>query len=213
MKIFVHGSGHRAASWKQTLASMKNNADIVCPELSSLTGETEATYANLYSAFSEYCDGAGGDIHLCGLSLGGILAMNYASDHPDKVGSLVLIGTPHKIPGAAFALQNLVFRLLPKSVFRNMAFNKKNTFVLGNSMKRLDLTDMVRNIVCPTLIVCGEKDRANIASARFLAQNIGGSALRIVENTGHVVSEENPEALAKILDEYYEAIMSKTGRN
>ena len=80
-------------------------------------------------------------------------------------------------------------------------------------MKRLDLTDMVRNIVYPTLIVCGGKDRANIASARFLAQNIGGSALRIVENTGHVVSEENPEALAKILDEYYEDTMSKTGRN
>ena len=40
-------------------------------------------------------------------------------------------------------------------------------------------------------------------SAHYLAQNIRGAKLKILENAGHVVSEENPKALAEILSEYY----------
>ena len=48
---------------------------------------------------------------------GGILALDYALDHPENVKTLVLIGTPHKVPKFAFALQNVVFRFLPKLEF------------------------------------------------------------------------------------------------
>lgn len=99
--------------------------------------------------------------------------------------------------------QNMVFRFLPKSVFENMAFDKKDTFALGNSMKNLDFGGGVQNIKCPTLIICGKKDNANMKSAYFLAQNIKNAELKIIENAGHVVNEEAPGTLAKILDEYY----------
>ena len=39
----------------------------------------------------------------------------------------------------------------------------------------------------PTLIVCGEKDSANIKSAYYLSENIKNAKLKIIENTGHVV--------------------------
>ncbi len=32
--------------------------------------------------------------------------------------------------------------------------------------------------------------------------------LEIIENTGHVVNEENPKALAEVLDQYYDEILS-----
>ena len=70
-------------------------------------------------------------------------------------------------------------------------------------MKNLDFSDKVKNVKCPTLILCGEKDRANLKSAVFLSQNIRNAELKIIENTGHVVNEENPKALADILTEYY----------
>ena len=84
-----------------------------------------------------------------------------------------------------------------------MAFDKKDTFALGNTMKNLDFSDAVKNVQCPTLILCGEKDGANMKSAHYLAQNIRGAKLKILENAGHVVNEENPKALAEILSEYY----------
>ena len=77
-----------------------------------------------------------------------------------------------------------------------MAFDKKDTFALGNTMKNLDFSNRVKNIKCPTLILCGKKDSANIKSAHYLSQNIKSAELKIIEDTGHVVNEENPEILA-----------------
>ena len=202
-KIFVHGSGHKAASWEKTISYITDSEGIVCPNLSSILEGKEASYENLYSSFVKYCSEMDGQIHLCGLSLGGILTLNFALDFPQKVKTLVLIGTPYKVPKAAFGFQNVIFRFLPNSVFETMAFDKKDTFALGNTMKNLDFSDKVKNVKCPTLILCGEKDRANLKSAVFLSQNIRNAELKIIENTGHVVNEENPKALADILTEYY----------
>ena len=202
-KIFVHGSGHKATSWEKTISYMTNNEDIVCPNLSSILEGKEASYENLYASFVKYCNEFDGQIHLCGLSLGGILALNFALDFPQKVKTLVLIGTPYKVPKVAFSFQNIIFRFLPKSIFETMAFDKKNTFALGDTMKNLDFSDRVKNIKCPTLILCGKKDSANMKSADYLSQSIRSAELKIIENTGHVVNEENPKALADILNEYY----------
>lgn len=202
-KIFVHGSGHKATSWEKTISYMTNNEDIVCPNLSSILEGKEASYENLYSSFVKYCNEFDGQIHLCGLSLGGILALNFALDFPQKVKTLVLIGTPYKVPKVAFSFQNIIFRFLPKSIFETMAFDKKNTFALGDTMKNLDFSDRVKYIKCPTLILCGKKDSANMKSADYLSQSIRSAELKIIENTGHVVNEENPKALADILNEYY----------
>mgnify|MGYP001624029432 CR=1 FL=1 len=202
-KIFIHGSGHKGTSWSETISYMKDNKDILCPDLSSILDGKEASYYNLYSAFSEYCNKIDGKINLCGISLGGILALNYTLDFPDRVQSLVLIGTPHKVPKIMFSIQNVIFKFLPQSIFDNMAFNKKDTFILGKSMKKLDFSNKVQKIKCPTLIVCGEKDSANIKSAYYLSENIKNAKLKIIENTGHVVNEEKPQILAKVLEQFY----------
>ena len=97
VKILVHGSGHKVASWDKTLSYMQDNGDIMCPSLVSILEGKEASYENLYASFADYCGRVDGQVHLCGLSLGGILALNYALDFPEKVKTLVLIGTPHKI--------------------------------------------------------------------------------------------------------------------
>ena len=201
--ILIHGSGHKASSWQKTISFLDHQEDILCPELSAILNGREASFPNLRAAFAQYCAQAGVPVHLCGLSLGGILALDYAMDHPENVKTLVLIGTPHKVPKFAFALQNVVFRLLPKSTFTSMAFDKKDTFALGNSMKNLDFSGRLGEVQCPTLILCGEKDGANLKSARFLAGHIPGAELQVIGNTGHVVNEENPQVLAERLNEFY----------
>lgn len=201
--ILIHGFGHRAASWDETVSHMKSSQDILCPDLPSLLRGQEAAYQNLYAAFAEDCDRLGGPLHLCGLSLGGILALHYASEHPEQVSSLVLIGTPHRIPKAAFALQTVIFRLLPTSAFQTMAFPKQDTLALSSSMKDLELGGLSQHIQCPTLILCGEKDRTNLKSAHFFSQNITNAALTVVEGAGHALNEDAPQALARLLDDFY----------
>ena len=201
--VLIHGSGHRADSWKETAARLEGQGDILCPELSVILHGKEASCPNLCAAFAEYCNSLEGPLHLCGLSLGGILALEYALAFPEKVKTLVLIGTPHRVPRLLFGVQNLVFRLLPRSAFRTMAFGKRDTFLLGDSMKTLDFSGRVEAISCPTLLLCGEKDRANLKSARYFKDHIRGAELRILPGAGHIVNEEAPAALAGILNEYY----------
>ena len=202
-KILIHGSGHKADSWNKVISNMNNDKDILCPDLSTILNGKEASYNNLYSSFAEYCNKLDGKIELCGLSLGGILALNYAIDYPNKVEKLVLIGIPHKVPKVMFSIQNVIFKFLPKKIFETMAFNKKDTFILGNTMKKLDFSNRVKNVKCPTLIICGEKDSSNIKSAHYLAENIKNAKLEIMKNTGHIINEENPKELSELLTEFW----------
>ena len=116
-KILIHGSGHKADSWNKVISNMNNDKDILCPDLSTILNGKEASYNNLYSSFAEYCNKLDGKIELCGLSLGGILALNYAIEYPNKVEKLVLIGIPHKVPKVMFSIQNVIFKFLPKKIF------------------------------------------------------------------------------------------------
>ena len=206
--IFLHGSGQKASSWNKTIYYLKesNNRGILCPELQDILGKKDTNIQNLCTSFAEYCSKVDGKVDICGLSLGGIIGLEYALDHPEKVRSLILIGTPHKVPKAAFAFQNLIFRFLPASVFNGMAFDKKGTFALGESMKDLDFSRRVSNVCCPSLIICGEKDRANIKSARYFSEHIPLSELKIFDKAGHIINEEEPEWLAMELIRFYDKI-------
>ena len=156
-KIFIHGTGHRAESWNETIARMEQNQDILCPDLPSLLEGKEATWTNLYDSFVRYCEGIDGRIELCGLSLGGIVALQYALDFQDRTESLVLIGTPHKMSKVMLGIKNVIFGFFLQSLFENMAFDKKDTFMLVNSMKDLDFRNRVQSEICPALIICGKR--------------------------------------------------------
>lgn len=81
-KLLIHGSGHKAESWNETIKYMKDNEDMLSPNLFSILNKKEASYHNLYSSFVEYFNKINGKIDLCGISLGGILSLNYALDFP-----------------------------------------------------------------------------------------------------------------------------------
>lgn len=54
-KIFLHGSGHQAASWRETIAQMPEGAEILRPNLAALLEGKPARFDNLSASFAEYC--------------------------------------------------------------------------------------------------------------------------------------------------------------
>lgn len=198
--ILVHGLGQTPAGWERTVAQLEDKENIICLDLAELVRGQEVTYGNLYKAFVGICNELDGQMQLCGLSLGGVLALNYAIDYPEKVRSLVLIGSQYKMPKNLLRFQNLLFKFMPKSAFTQMGFGKADFIGLCRTMMDLDFSDSLQKVTCPVLVVCGEKDSANKKASMELADKLENARLQIIPGAGHEVNVEAPEALAEVLN-------------
>lgn len=201
--IMLHGLGQTASSWNDTVEILKDEFEVLCPNLSDWLSNKSPCYAALYQALESYCEQFQEPLHICGLSLGGILAMQYGIEHPDKVQSLVLIGTQYVMPKQLLKIQNLMFHIMPRSAFENMGFQKSDFINLCNSMTELDFKHELGKISCPVLVICGDKDKANKAASLELRKKIKNAELIIIENAGHEINIENPARLAEELNTFF----------
>ena len=198
--------GQNADSWNQVTRAAEELDNSVCVDLAKMVKGNKVTYSTLYSTFSEMCDSENEGITLCGLSLGGVLALNYAIDHPQKVKALVLIAAQYKMPVRLLKLQNALFRFMPQSMFQQTGFGKLDFISLCSTMAELDFSDSLSQISCPALVVCGEKDKANKKASIELADILKCSQFKEISETGHEVNLESPEKLASLLREFYKSI-------
>lgn len=206
-QVYVHGLGQTPKSWEKTLSELKNTEHIICPDLADLVQTDKVDYRNIYASFSELCNKLGESVDLCGLSLGSVLALNYAIDYPNKVHSLVLIAPQYKMPKRLLQFQNIVFHLMPKSTFTSTGFKKADLIQLCQSMMELDLSRSIDKISCPVLIIYGEKDGANKKAAIELNRILRNGVLKEIRNSGHEVNIDAPKELSKLLDTFYSRII------
>ena len=91
-------------------------------------------------------------LNLCGLSLGAVLALNYAIDFPQRVKSLILIAPQYDMPKFLLKVQNVLFKFMPESQFKDIGLTKKDFITLTNSMADMDFTSGLENVSCPVLV-------------------------------------------------------------
>ncbi len=201
--ILIHGLGQDSSSWDNVILHMKNKENIICPNLPEFLDGKETNWNNLYESFERYCKNISGKINICGLSLGGILALQYGIENPDKINSMVLIGTQYKMPKIFLKMQNIIFNSMPESKFKETGFRKEDFIKLSESMIMLDFSENLKNIEFPVLVVCGEKDRSNMKASVNLSRMIPDAKLSIVKNSGHEINKDNPEKLGLILNKFF----------
>ncbi len=73
-------------------------------------------------------------------------------------------------------------------------------------MMELDFSNTIQKITCPTLVICGEKDSANKKAAEELAGIMKSAEFQVINGAGHEVNIEAPEALARILFDFYSLV-------
>ena len=206
INILVHGLGQDETSWNEVKNQLNSNGiKVETPNLFSIVKNYQVNYENMYKTFADYCNRFNEKINLVGLSLGGILAIDYITEFPEKVNSLILIGTPYEIPKTIFTIQNIIYKFMPKRIFEKMGCLKKDIISLLDSMKNLSIPDKAPNIKNNTLIICGEKEKGNInmKSAKQLNKVIKNSKFKIIENAAHEVNIDNPKGLANIIYDFW----------
>ncbi len=202
--ILLHGLGQTPSSWEHTVQVMGNHADILCPDLSDWLRGKEPCYANLYQALEAYCEPFNEPLNLCGLSLGGTLALQYGIRHSDKLNSLALIGTQVSMPKKLLKFQNLIFRIMPNSAFHKMGFQKADVIELSKSMMDLDFSQELPKISCRVVVMCGEKDKANEPASLQLKTQIPNAQYKVIPHAGHEVNTDNPVELGKELRAFFQ---------
>lgn len=202
--ILLHGLGQTSSSWDETIQTLNEDWNIFCPGLSDWILGKQPCYDTLYKAFENYCEQFDDTLCLVGLSVGGILAMQYSIEHPEKVKSLVLIGTQYKMPKRLLKLQNVLFHLMPDSEFSKLGFQKSDFISLCKSMMNLDFSHHLKDIRCKVLVVCGEKDRANRSASLQLAELIPDAEFITILGAGHEVNIDCPFQLGEKLNNFFQ---------
>lgn len=199
--ILIHGLGQTEKSWNMTKLYLKE-FNVETPNLFQKK-LPEMSYANLYHTFANDCNNKPGKLNLCGLSLGGVLALEYAKEYPDKVNSLILIGVPYQIPKILFHIQKLIFKWMPKKSFEKMGIRKDTFCQLVNSMYYVKISDNLGEIKCKSLILCGAKDVNNWKSAKKFNHNIQNSTMRTIAKSSHEANIDQPKELAHMIAEFW----------
>ena len=206
INILVHGLGQDEKSWNEVKNQLNNNGiNVETPNLFSNVKNYQVNYDNMYKTFADYCNSFNEKINLVGLSLGGVLAIDYITEFPEKINSIILIGTPYKIPKTIITIQSIMYKFMPKRIFEKIGCSKKDMISLLNSMKNLSIPDKAPHIKSNALIICGEEEKNNInmKSAKQLSKVIQNSKLKIIENAGHEVNIDNPIELANTIYDFW----------
>lgn len=199
--IFIHGVGEKPAIWDVTLKYMVEK-DVLCPNLFEFPVE-KLDYANVYKAFCEYCQDIDGELNLCGIAFGAIIALNYAIDHPEKTKSLVLISAQYKLDEKQLKMQNMMYKLMPKKLLEGLGVSKEECMALNMSLAGLDFTSRLCEVKCPTLIISGNKDGAGKKVAQDMEAAIKDAKLEMISGSSHQAYIYDYYILGEMIDRFY----------
>ena len=202
--ILLHGLGQTPPDWNATIQHMGNTLDVICPPLYDWLPETEPDYASLYQGLTRYCEQFSGPFVLGGLSLGGILALQYAAEHESRISALILMGTQFAMPKKLLIIQNMILRILPGAAFKAMPVSRQSMIRLCHSMMDLNFSQTLGDIRCKTLVLCGERDKANLSASLQLKTRITGAEFVLLFRAGHEVNKDAPGELGQVIRSFCE---------
>lgn len=204
--VFLHGLGAGPDSWAAQLATLPEGFSGRAPRISGLSdeGEAEFSFVGAVAEIVRELDRRGIDrAHVCGLSIGAMLALRTVVEHPDRVASLVLSGGQINPPHVVLALQSVLTRVLPARVIAPNGMSKRRALAALAEVSRVDFRAQLPSVEVPALVLCGSRDLVNLPAARATAAGLPNARLRIVEGGGHELNVHKPADFAAELDTFY----------
>ncbi|MFW9916566.1 MAG: alpha/beta fold hydrolase [Candidatus Thorarchaeota archaeon] len=221
--VLIHGLGDGHEVWNhQTQALAEGGFEVFAVDLRG-HGDSEKTDAkHTMERFAQdinaFMDSLGlPTAHIVGLSMGGFIAQILAVDFPERVRSLILIGTACELKVRFIdKLQIRLAAVLPYKPFvkqyakrpfwqqekewieeftaRTLKCGKKDFIGSAKAIFPFRCCDRLGEITVPTLVMAGEHDEIEpVQYSEQIHGLIKGSTLKIIKNSGHCVLVEQPE--------------------
>ena len=144
--------------------------------------------------------------HITGFSDGAITALHTALIAPERIASMVLLGTNYNTKGIRL-LPRLVILLTYAWLSITSLFSKKmnkRKEIWGLMVFHPDLSIAeISRIAIPTLVITGENDLVSQRHNDELSRAIAGSKRFIIPNGDHFWMLRKPEVLCRCVMEFY----------
>ncbi|WP_373187354.1 alpha/beta fold hydrolase [Halopseudomonas sp.] len=231
--LLLHGLGSSGRDWEHQLSALLPGYRVLCLDMRGhgksekpASGYSVKTFADDCLAFINYMQL--GKPHIVGISMGGMIAFQLATDHPEVPASLTIVNSgPELIPRRPkeylLVAQRLFFaHVLPLSaVARGLAktlFPKpeqqelRETFEsrwLENdrraylaSLRALvgwGVTEHLDRIDCPVLVVSADQDYTPVEKKREYVGHLGDAQLVVIEDSRHGTPIDQAEKFNAVL--------------
>lgn len=222
--ILIHGLGESIEGWTFQYDEFSKHFRVIALDLRGF-GMSDVPESIAVEDFARdvknLMDYLGLDkANLLGLSMGGVVCLEFYRKYPEMVKSLILANTLHKLPEEAKPMFEQRLKLLESSP--DMSQIAEFIAEMSIHQDRKDLKDMVRTIIrknnkefytmvtaeigrvnyesllpqikVPTLVIVAEYDITTPpALGREIARLIPSSKIVEVRNSAHLAKLENPE--------------------
>jgi len=233
--VFLHGVGSDKSVWQPQLEYFGRTRHAIAfdyPGYGDSDPAPEGTTRDDYAAAILSAMRALGiaRAHVCGLSLGGVIAIALHHAAPDSCASLILADTfavhpdgrgiydrslagSRDLPAMAearvgFLLAQPADPQVRREVIETMSRIDPAAYRIGAEAVWLaDQRDRLGEIAVPTLVICGEDDKPTPPDlSRELAAMIPGAQLAMMARAGHLTNLEQPARFNALVDDFLQGL-------
>jgi 3-oxoadipate enol-lactonase len=238
--VFLHGVGSDKSAWRPQLLRFAHERRSIAfdyPGYGDSDPATDGTTLDDYAAaiLSAMSYLGVEKAHVCGLSLGAVVAIAMHHAAPDRMASLTLADSFAEHPdGRAIYERSLAasenMRVLAEGrvdvllaqpadpvvrseVIETMARIDPAAYRIGAAAVWLaDQRDRADAIRVPTLVLCGAEDRITPpALSTALTKLIPAARCELIERAGHLSNLEQPDAFNTVVGAFIRGVDSRSG--
>lgn len=171
---------------------------------------------------------------ICGVSVGGLIALASAAAAPERIAGLVLsntasrIGTTGSWDARIAQIQNAGMESIADSVMErwfSAAFRSDRKDELAGwrngllrtppegyvatcvAIRDADLSAAAESIVAAALVIAGQEDQSTPPElVRILADQVAGARFELIAGVGHIPCIEQPDLVARLLGDFLETL-------
>jgi pimeloyl-ACP methyl ester carboxylesterase len=234
--VFIHGSGGDHTVWIHQYTQMKDRFNIAALDLPG-HGRSEGKGEQDVALYVEWVRKIIKELNLrkpvlIGHSLGAAISLTFAIKYGDLLSGIVPVGGGVRMPVNEVILEGIktdpaaVIALAAKFSISKInrdrlmvplyeALSKVNPDIIYGDFlacNRLDITNDILQIKTPALVICGTDDKMMPPPmSQFLADNILGARLVLIESAGHMVMLEEVNAFNREIRMFIESLHDMNG--
>ncbi len=236
--VFIHGLGGDHSMWLYQVPAFCSRFPVITLDLRGHGQSTRPTadfgMADMAADVVRLLRALGVErAHLVGLSLGGMVAQQFALDYPLATASLVLADTFCGVPAGVESVMRAALCFIEENTMAavaqaritnafsdavdpvmrgylidRVAQNDKAAYVrAARSGFGFSVADRLAEITAPTLVVIGDQDRVTPSPlSEDIAARIPGARLARIAGAGHISNIERPQEFNRVVLAFLDAV-------